>query len=213
MSTRELLGMLAQAQGGQAIGNIASRFGISESQAQSAVQALLPALSAGVRRESSAGGLDNLLQGVQPATAQRALEDSSALEDSATVEQGNALLGQLFGSRDVSRRVAADASDRTGVDAGVLRQLLPLVATMLVGGAAQNVAPEVATPQVTRGGGMFGQLLGAVSGGGLGGAPSGGTAGGFGGLGAAFGALTGAIDDEGDGIADDILEMINQRGR
>ena len=207
MSTRELLGMLAQAQGGQAIGNIASRFGISESQANSAVQALLPALSAGVRRESSAGGLDSLLQGVQPATAQRALEDSSALADSATVDQGNALLGQLFGSRDVSRRVAADASDRTGVDAGVLRQLLPLVATMLVGSAAQNTTPEVSAPQVTPGGGMFGQLLGAVSGGGSG------AAGGFGGLGAAFGALTGVTDDEGDGIADDILEMINQRGR
>lgn len=209
MSTRELLGMLAQAQGGQAIGNIASRFGISETQAQAAVQALLPALTAGVRRESSTGGLDSLMQGLQPATAQRALEDSSALEDTATVEQGNALLGQLFGSRDVSRRVAADAADRTGVDAGVLRQLLPLVATMLVGGAARNTGAEAAAPQVTSGGGMFGQLLGAVSGGGA----SANAAGGFGGLGAAFGALTGAIDDEGDGVADDILEMINQRGR
>ncbi|WP_417497665.1 DUF937 domain-containing protein [Maricaulis sp.] len=210
MSTRDLLGMLAQAQGGQAIGNIASRFGLSETQAQSAVQALLPALSAGVRRESSAGGLDTLLQGLQPATAQRALEDSSALEDSATVEQGNALLGQLFGSRDVSRRVAADASDRTGVDAGVLRQLLPLVATMLVGGAAQNAAPQAAAPQVSPGGGMFGQLLGAVAGGSLG---SGSASAGAGGLGGMFGALTGALDDEGDGVADDILDMINQRGR
>ncbi len=45
--------ILQSAQGGQAIDNIAQRFGLSPEQAQAAVQALIPAISAGLTKAAT----------------------------------------------------------------------------------------------------------------------------------------------------------------
>src|ERR687894_3270975 len=49
-------------------------------------------------------------------------------------DDGNAVLGQLFGSPEVSRAVAAQVHAATGIGEAVLKQMLPVIATMLVGG-------------------------------------------------------------------------------
>ncbi len=41
---------------------------------------------------------------------------------------GNQILGHIFGSKDKSRNVAAQASQQSGVDSSVLKKLLPIVA-------------------------------------------------------------------------------------
>jgi hypothetical protein len=41
---------------------------------------------------------------------------------------GNQILGHIFGSKDKSRNVAAQASQQSGVDSSVLKNLLPIVA-------------------------------------------------------------------------------------
>jgi hypothetical protein len=55
---------------------------------------------------------------------------------------GNDVLGQILGSKDASRSVAADAAGQTGLDVGTLKQLLPHLASMAAGasggGAAQG---------------------------------------------------------------------------
>jgi hypothetical protein len=43
-------------------------------------------------------------------------------------------LGHILGSKDVSRQVAAQASTRTGISELVLKQMLPAVATLAMGG-------------------------------------------------------------------------------
>ena len=208
MSNNAIFDLLASAQGGGAIDNIASRFGLSGDQAQSAIQALLPALGAGVEREQQSGSIGDLLGTLRPDTADRVLEDSRALESEETVEQGNNLLGTLFGSRDVSRRVAADASARSGVDDSILKQLLPVLATMVVSRMAQADPDHDANPE--RGGGLgdIGNLGGL---GGLLGSLAGGQSSSGGGLSSILGALT--QQNQQDSIADDILGLINSRGR
>jgi hypothetical protein len=47
--------------------------------------------------------------------------------------QGNALLGTLFGSEDVSRAVAQGAAQQSGLDPALLKKMLPMLA-MAVGG-------------------------------------------------------------------------------
>lgn len=202
MNSSAIFDMLASAQGGSAINNIASRFGLDEGQARSAVEALLPALGAGVEREQRTGSISSLLGQLQPETADRVLESEDALADDTTVEQGNSLLGELFGSREVSRRVAADASARTGVDDGILKQLLPVVATMVVSRMAQADPDHGARPAQSGFGGIGG-MLGALTGGNNS-SRGGGLTG-----------LLGALGQQGgqDGIADDILDLINRRGR
>jgi len=49
------------------------------------------------------------------------------------VNRGNDVLGQIFGSRDVSRTVANNAAAQTGLDPTLLKKMLPMLA-MLVGG-------------------------------------------------------------------------------
>jgi hypothetical protein len=49
------------------------------------------------------------------------------------VRRGNDVLGQIFGSPEVSRTVAQHASTRSGLDPALLKRMLPVLA-MLVGG-------------------------------------------------------------------------------
>ncbi|RJF94150.1 DUF937 domain-containing protein [Sphingomonas cavernae] len=187
------------------MGALASRFGLSEEQADVAVSALLPAVLGGVKKTEQAGGLDQLssLAGQIGAPALDA-------------DGGNAVLGQIFGSKEVSRAVATNASAQTGISDVVLKAMLPVVAGLV----AQQVAKRM-------GGGMLGGLAGGVLGSLLGGGAAqasaasadgglggllGGLLGGAGGAGAQAGGLGGLasmLDADGDGNPlDDILGQV-----
>ena len=58
----------------------------------------------------------------------------------ATVADGNAILGHILGSKDVSRSVAAQASQQTGIGSDLLKQMLPVVATMAMGYLSKQTA-------------------------------------------------------------------------
>jgi len=125
------------------------------------------------------------------------------------VGQGNNVLGQIFGSKDVSRTVAQNAATQTGLDSGLLRKMLPMLAMLVAGymakqqgGAAKGQPPEAGGGLGGRGGaGGLGGLLGGV----LRGSQTGGS--GAGGLGA-------MLDLNGDGNAlDDILRMAGKAMR
>ena len=51
-----------------------------------------------------------------------------------------ASLYNVFGSKDVSRKVAAAASAKTGVDTDILKKMLPIVAAMAMGGLGRQAA-------------------------------------------------------------------------
>jgi len=95
---------------------LGQQFGLSESQASTALGALLPALAAGVQRNaSSASGLEALMGALGGGQHQRYVDDVQALGRDDTVADGNGILGHIFGSKDVSREVARRASEQTGV--------------------------------------------------------------------------------------------------
>jgi hypothetical protein len=158
-----LFEMIMQAQGGNAVNNMAQQFGLAPQQAQSAIEALLPAFSTGMQKQSeSVDGLQSLIQmfgGGQHAETFDA--DGDGIPDNAT-QQGNDVLGQLFGNKDVSRAVAAQASMASGVSSSILKQMLPVVASMLMGGlfkGATNNGLGGLMGQAMQGGlgNMFGQ--------------------------------------------------------
>jgi hypothetical protein len=163
-----LFEMIANAQGGNAINNLANQYGLSPDQAQSAIEALLPALSMGMQQKAqSADGLETLLQsfgGGQHAAFHDA--DGDGIPDDAT-PFGNDVLGQVFGSKDVSRAVAQQASFMSGVPAGILKQMLPVIASMVMGGmfkSAMGNGLGGLVGQVVQGG--LGSVLGGLLGGG-----------------------------------------------
>lgn len=163
---------------------IAGRFGISGDQARRAIQSMAPALARGVERETQQpGGMDSLITALQTGGHQRYLDDPSILTQPESIEDGNAILGHVFGSKDVSRNVAAFASDKTGLDSSILKQILPMLAPVVMGMLAKQM----------RGGG-----------GGQAAAP-GGQGGGGGGL---IDVLGGFLDTNKDGsMMDDLLSM------
>ena len=58
------------------------------------------------------------------------LLDSVLGSQPTPIEPGNEVLGQIFGSKDVSRSVADHAAGQTGISAGLLKQMLPILASL-----------------------------------------------------------------------------------
>ncbi len=156
----DILKAILGANGGQNIGQLASQFGIDESTARSAVENLVPSLARGLQKNAgSQDGMASLARALQGGKHARFLDDPSALGMGDTVSEGNKILGHVFGSKDVSRNVAANAAQKSGLDMGVLKKMLPLVATMVMGGMSKKAGSQ-ASPS-----GM-GDLLGSMLGGG-----------------------------------------------
>jgi hypothetical protein len=158
-----LLDLVLNAKGGDAVRQLANQFGVSEDQAASALQNLMPALAGGLQRNINQGGLEKLLGAPANGQHHRYLEDPSTLSSEATIQDGNGILGHILGSKDVSRQVAAQASTRTGISESILKQMLPVVASLAMGSLSRHAAtvPPSATgvPAESAGGsGILGML-------------------------------------------------------
>lgn len=144
---------------------IGRQFGLDEQQTQAAFDALAPVVAAGLRRNTqSDDGLAGLLGALAGGSHVRYVEDDSVLMSPKTVDEGNAILGHVFGSKDVSRGVAHQLSASTGIGEGILKKLLPIIATMVMGQIAKKALGGGRTQ--SSGGGGLGDILGDILGGG-----------------------------------------------
>lgn len=176
--------------------SMASELGISEGQAAGGASALLPAILGGLKRQAQnqPNGLDGL-GGLLSKLGGGSLLDNVLSPQPTDVSQGNDVLGQIFGSKDVSRTVAANAAPQSGLDAGVLKKMLPMVAMLVTGYMAKQAGGN--QNQGASGGGGVGGALGGMIGNMMGGGAKGG-----------LGGLAGMLDMNGDGNAlDDIMRM------
>jgi hypothetical protein len=141
---------------------IGRQFGLDEAQTRAALDALAPVVAAGVRRNAqSPEGLQDIFSSVLTGGRGRALEDEQALQFENAKSSGDELLGQIFGSKDVSRGVAQQLSASSGIGAAVLKKLLPIVASIVMG----QVAKKMGAGGASSGGGL-GDILGDLLGGG-----------------------------------------------
>ena len=160
------------------ISAIGRQFGLSEEQTRTALDALVPVVAAGVRKQAqSPDGLQDILKSVLTGGYGAALEDENAVTFDRAKPRGDEALGQIFGNKDVSREVAQQLSLNSGIGAAVLKKLLPIVASVVMGQVAKKMGAGTSS-----GGGGLGDILGDILGGGSrpAPAPSGGSGGGFG---------------------------------
>lgn len=184
------IGDLLQQSG--ALDSISKQLGVSPATAQSGAEALLPAILGGFKKQAQpdAGGLGGLMD-IVGGLGGGGLLDSLTNGGATSAQPGNEILGQIFGSKDVSRTVAGQASQSTGLDPALLQKMLPLLAMLVSGYLARQGGGA------GQGGGL-GSILGQVLGGGQAAQPSSGSLGGLGSL----------LDLDGDGNPlDDILGM------
>lgn len=187
--------IIQAAQGGQGVNNLASQFGLTPEQTQAAIQAIIPAFSHGFQRTAQdPTGLGGILSQLTSGVHQGSFTDPS--QTGAAAGAGGGVLGQIFGSPQITAQIGQQASQISGVSPQIIQQMMPVIASMLMGGLMHTMNNQGL-------GGILGQLAGAAnSPGGLGqtvnppgeAAPSGGLFGGLLGnvLGGLFGGASGA---------------------
>jgi hypothetical protein len=128
-----ILNAIVGADDGRAVGALARQFGLSGDQAASAIGALLPALAGGLQRN----------------VTQRYLDNPAALSSPDAILDGNAILGHILGSKDVSRAVASNAAATTGIGEDLLKKMLPVIATLAMGALSRQTASAGGPAQVS----------------------------------------------------------------
>jgi hypothetical protein len=172
---------------------IARELNIDPATAQAGATALLPQILSGFKNPvaptdaqpalSGLGGLGGLL-GTIGALGGSGLLDNVASSEPTDVGKGNQILGQIFGSKEGSRAVAAAAAGTSGVEPSLLKKMLPILAMLAagyvmkqagqgggLGGALGNIlggnSPAGAEPSSSReapaaSGGILDDLIGAA---------------------------------------------------
>ena len=129
-----ILDAIVNAQDGAAVRQLGSQVGLGPDQTTAALSALVPALAAGFQRNiQSQGGLENLMSKLSSGNHGQYIDNPASLDDQSAVAEGNGILGHLLGSKDVSREVASRAAAQTGLSADILKRMLPLAATLMMG--------------------------------------------------------------------------------
>ena len=128
---------ILQAQSGPGFQALGQPFGLTPEQSRRAVEALLPALSLGLQRNAANSAGFGQLFGF------------GAAVPPAAQTQPDLLLGHLFGSPALSQAILQQAAATSGIGAQALRQMLPLMAGMIVTGIAHlmlNPPPAASQP-------------------------------------------------------------------
>lgn len=179
-----------------AITSMARELGVDEGTAMNAAGALLPAIVAGMGRSATGGtttpdplgGLGNLagailggnsagggglagaLGGALSGGLGGGLLDAVIGQEPTPTAPGNDILGTIFGSKDVSRSVAGQVAEVTGLDEGLLKRMLPILAMAVagymakqaVGGVSAGAAGEAGAVTGGAPGGALGGILGSI---------------------------------------------------
>ncbi|MFN7102209.1 MAG: DUF937 domain-containing protein [Pseudorhizobium sp.] len=146
-----LFDMMLKAQNGAAMDAMAKQFNLAQEQAAQAMAALTPAFSSGLKR-TAANPYDfgALMNTMMSGSYAKYFEDLGKTFTPQGLSDGNAVLEKLFGSPEVSRAIAAQAEQLTGVGQEVLKKMMPAMADMMMGGMFKQ-----ATGQMQQGSELF----------------------------------------------------------
>jgi len=132
----EMTQILAQAGG---LRSMARELGVTEKQVRSAAEALVPAILGGFKKQaqSQPAGLEGLGE-LLAQLGGGGLLDNVLAPWPTDMHRGHEVLGQIFGSKDVSRAVAQNAAAESGLAPSLLRQMLPMLAMLIAGYMARQ---------------------------------------------------------------------------
>ena len=153
-----LFDMIANAQNGNGIEALSRQFSLSQEQTRAALQALMPAFSQGLKRNAADPyGIVNFMTAMASGQHARYFEDAARANSPEGVAEGNGILGHLFGSKELSQAVTAQAAAMTGIGQNILDQMLPVIASMVMGGLFKQSTGQM--PGTSTGGGLLGQMM------------------------------------------------------
>jgi hypothetical protein len=127
-----------------AVDALSRELGIDRATAEAGAAALLPSILSGFKNPVAPqageapsafpglGGLGGLLSTIG-GLGGGGLLDNVTSNEPTQVDKGNEILGQVFGSKDGSRAVAASAAAESGVEPSLLKKMLPILAMVAAG--------------------------------------------------------------------------------
>lgn len=155
-----LMDMMLTMQNGEAIRELAGRFQLSQQKATEAVEALMPAFSEGLKRNAADPyGVANFFNALATGNHGAYVEQMQRAFQPDAIKDGNAILGHLFGSPEVSRAIARQAAATTGVGEAIFKQMLPILATMIMGGLYKQSTGALGGQQAGGSGNIFGDMM------------------------------------------------------
>jgi hypothetical protein len=138
-----LFDMLTKAQGGNAMEAMAKQFGLAQDQMQQAMAALMPAFSTGLKRSvTNPYDFSSLMTAAASGNYAQYFEDLTKAFSPKGIADGNNVLALIFGSKDVSRAVAAQAEQMSGIGQEIYKQMLPVMANTMMGGFFKQMASQ-----------------------------------------------------------------------
>lgn len=160
------LDLLNQAGGQQSLGALAKGMGLDSAKTGDLISSLAPALMRSIGKQAGdKNGLSALQGALESGNHQRYLDQPELMNEEAATQDGNNILGHLFGSKDVSRNVAAQAAEATGIDVSLIKKALPLIAGLAMGAVSKNSDSGQALGGSDSG--ILGSLLGGSDGAGF----------------------------------------------
>ncbi|MHC1549994.1 DUF937 domain-containing protein [Phyllobacterium sp. K27] len=154
-----LVDMFLKGQGGQNIEALSRQFNFSQQQTLAAIEALMPAFSQGLQRNTADPmGMGAFVQALSSGQHANYFDNPSAAFNPSGIADGNDILGHLFGSKDLSRAVADHAATTTGLATATLKEMLPVIASMLMGGLYKKSTGQFAASGLG-GGNVIGDLI------------------------------------------------------
>jgi len=156
-----------------AITSMAKELGVDEKTAMTAAGALLPAIIAGMGRTATGGtetpdplgGLGSLAGAILGSGGGAQMLDAVLGNDPTPTAAGNNILGSIFGGNDVNQSIAGEVSALTGIDQGLLKQMLPILTMAVAGYLAKQAAGAIGGTAPVAAGAVtnpLGGILGAI---------------------------------------------------
>lgn len=130
------------AQDGRAVENLSQHFGLAPWQIETAVNALLPPLSVGLRKAlADPATRRRAMVAVMDPLHRAAFESADVAFSEAAVEKGGELVEKLFGS-PAAGQIAQLTGRVSAMRADILRRMTPLLASLAAGGLARALEKE-----------------------------------------------------------------------
>jgi hypothetical protein len=126
--------LMRQAQTNAALASLAQQFNLSGDQTQKTMAAFMPAFAMGLQHATASSDPARLFQSMMSGAYQNFWQAAGNPFTPQAQQEGRRLLDQLFGSDEISRRVAHQAADYAGVSTETMQQLLPVLAGIMAGG-------------------------------------------------------------------------------
>lgn len=135
------------------VSELARQLGVGENDARTAAGQLIPALTRGLQNNArSDQGLDGLIGALARGNHANYLENPTTLGQQSTVQEGNSILGHIFGSKDVSRNVANYGAQQSGLSSTLLKKAMPILASLVM----SSLSKKFFGGSQSSGGSMFG---------------------------------------------------------